>query len=304
MAMNSINTNVGAMVALQNLADTQNNLSTVQNRINTGLKIASAKDNGAIWAIAQTQKAQVVSLDAVSNSLNNGKSVLDTTLQAGAQMMDILNQMRQKALAASDTGVDDPSRSQYQSEYTKLAQGYANVIASASFNGINLLDASTGSVAAIGSADAQITITSAHATGAGAVNAASIFATDATLTLTSGTVTAPATTASVDTVAQNTSWADGTGSLAKLSMAVIDTAIKTVTQAMSGYGVDSKAIDNQLNLVGKLQDSINTGIGNLVDANLAQESASLQALQTKQQLGVQALSIANQSTGILLGLFR
>jgi flagellin len=73
---------------------------------------------------------------------------------------------------------------------------------------------------------------------------------------------------------------------------------------MSGFGVDSKAIDNQLTLVSKLQDSLNTGIGNLVDANLAQESASLQALQTKQQLGVQALSIANQSSGILLGLFR
>ena len=73
---------------------------------------------------------------------------------------------------------------------------------------------------------------------------------------------------------------------------------------MSGFGVDSKAVDNQLNLVSKLSDSLNTGIGNLVDANLAQESANLQSLQTKQQLGVQALSIANQSTGILLGLFR
>jgi flagellin len=77
-----------------------------------------------------------------------------------------------------------------------------------------------------------------------------------------------------------------------------------VTQTLSGFGVDAKAMDNQLTLVGKLQDSLNTGVGNLVDANLAQESASLQALQTKQQLGVQALSIANQSTGILLGLFR
>jgi flagellin len=298
--MNSINTNTGAMIALQNLADTQSQLGVVQNRINTGLKVASAKDNGAIWAIAQTEKAQASSLDAVTNSLNNGKSVLDTTIQAGSQMMDILNQMRQKALAASDAGVDDASRTQYQSEYTKLAQSYANVVASASFNGVNLIDASTGAVAAIGSADGQIKISSSH----NSLNAATVFSADSSLTLTAGTVTAPATTATVDTVATGTSWADGTGTQATTSLTTIDAAIKSVTQGMSGFGVDSKAIDNQLTLVGKLQDSLNTGIGNLVDANLAQESASLQALQTKQQLGVQALSIANQSTGILLGLFR
>jgi flagellin len=298
--MNSINTNTGAMIALQNLADTQSQLGVVQNRINTGLKVASAKDNGAIWAIAQTEKAQASSLDAVTNSLNNGKSVLDTTIQAGSQMMDILNQMRQKALAASDAGVDDASRTQYQSEYTKLAQSYANVVASASFNGVNLIDASTGAVAAIGSADGQIKISSSH----NSLNAATVFSADSSLTLTAGTVTAPATTATVDTVATGTSWADGTGTQATTSLTTIDAAIKSVTQGMSGFGVDSKAIDNQLTLVGKLQDSLNTGIGNLVDANLAQESANLQALQTKQQLGVQALSIANQSTGILLGLFR
>jgi flagellin len=300
MALNSINTNTAAQIALQSLADTQNQLATVQNRINTGLKIATAKDNGAIWAIAQTEKAQASSLDAVTNSLNNGKSVLDTTLQAGSQLTDILNQLRQKALAASDAGVDDASRTQYQNEYTKLVQSYANVIASASFNGVNLVDASAGKVAAIGSADGGIKITSNHNN----LNAATVFATDTSLTLTAGTVVAPSTTATVDTVATGTSWADGTGAQATSALAVVDAAIKTVTQGLSGFGVDSKAIDNQLNLVSKLQDSLNTGIGNLVDANLAQESAALQALQTKQQLGVQALSIANQAPSILLGLFR
>jgi len=300
MAMNSINTNAAAMVALQNLADTQTQLATVQNRINTGLKVASAKDNGAVWAIAQTEKAQASSLDAVTNSLNNGKSVLDTTLQAGSQMTDILNQMRAKALAASDAGVDNASRTQYQSEYTKLAQSYANVIASAGFNGINLIDASSGAISAIGSADGAIKITSAH----NSLNAATLFASDTSLTVTAGTVVAPATTASVDTVVSATTWADGNGTQAASALTAVDAAIKSVTQGLSGFGVDSKAIDNQITLVSKLQDSLTAGIGNLVDANLAQESASLQALQTKQQLGVQALSIANQSTGILLGLFR
>jgi flagellin len=302
MAMNSINTNAAAMIALQNLSATQTALGVVQNRIDTGLKIASAKDNGAIWAIAQTEKAQASSLDAVTNSLNNGKSVLDTTLQAGSQLTDILNQMRSKALAASDAGIDDPSRTQYESEFVKLGQSYANVVASSSFNGVNLIDASSGSISAIGSADGTIKVTSAHAN-LNAANA-SIFGGGA-LTVTAGTVVAPATTASVDQVTGvPVAWADGSGATAANALTLIDATIKTVTQGLSGFGVDSKAVDNQLTLVGKLQDSLVTGIGNLVDANLAQESASLQALQTKQQLGVQALSIANQSTSTLLGLFR
>jgi flagellin len=297
--MNSINTNAAAMIALQNLSATQTQLGTVQNRIDTGLKIASAKDNGAIWAIAQTEKAQASSLDAVSNSLNNGKSVLDTTLQAGTQLTDILNQMRQKALAASDAGIDDASRTQYETEFVKLGQSYANVVASSSFNGVNLIDASSGNISAIGSADGTIKVTSSHVN----LNANTVFA--GALTVTAGTVTAPATTASVDQVtAVPVSWADGSGVAAANALALVDTAIKAVTQGLSSFGVDSKAVDNQLTLVGKLQDSLNTGIGNLVDANLAQESASLQALQTKQQLGVQALSIANQSTSVLLGLFK
>jgi flagellin len=296
--MNSINTNVGAMVALQNLAATQTQLGITQDRINTGLKIASAKDNGAVWAIAQTEKAQATSLDAVTNSLNNGKSVLDTTLQAGSQMTDILNQMRAKALAASDAGIDDASRTQYENEYAKLGQSYANVVASASFNGVNLIDESAGAISAIGSADGGIKITSAH----DKLDATTLFATS--LTVTAGTVTAPSTVASVDGVVSKGNWADATGTNAKAALTEIDAAIKTVTQGLSGFGVDSKAIDNQITLVSQLQDSLNAGIGNLVDANLAQESANLQSLQTKQQLGVQALSIANQSTGILLGLFR
>ena len=298
--MNSINTNVSSMVALENLTATQGQLAMVQNRINTGLKIASAKDNGAIWAIAQTEKSQATSLDAVTNSLNNGKSVLDTTLQAGAQLTDILNQMRAKALAASDAGIDNASRTQYQNEYTKLAKSYANVVASSSFNGINLIDASPGAVSAIGSADGKIKVSSVHTS----LNAATVFATDTTLTWTAGTVTAPATTATVDTAAAGTAWADGTGTQAGVALTAVDAAIKTVTQGVSGFGVDAKAVDTQITLVANLHDSLNAGIGNLVDANLAQESASLQALQTKQQLGVQALSIANQSTSVLLGLFR
>src|ERR1700741_3192846 len=113
MPVNSVNTNVGAMVGLQNLNKTQSARATTQNRINTGLKVASAKDNGAIWAIAQNQRATSTSLDAVKDSLQSGQSTVDVALAAGGSVSDLLLQMKEKALAASDTTLDAASRSAY-----------------------------------------------------------------------------------------------------------------------------------------------------------------------------------------------
>ena len=158
----SINTNYGATVALQSLNATNMALQATQNRISTGLRVATAKDNGAIWAIAEKQKAQNSALDSVKDSLNNAKSVIDTTVSAGAQLADVLKQMKQKALAASDAGVTDDSRTQYQNEFNKLAQTYSNIIASATFNGVNQIDSGTTAISALGSADGKVTVTSAH----------------------------------------------------------------------------------------------------------------------------------------------
>ena len=297
MSLNSINTNVGAMVALQSLNMTNQSLSTAQNEVSTGLKIAGAKDNGAVWAISQNQKSQVSALDAVKDSLNNGQSVLDTTLSAGSQLTELLQQMQQKALAASDVGISDTSRAEYANEFQKLATSYSNIIASATFNGVNQIDALTGKVSALGSSDGKITVTSAH----DSLNVTSVLtgmkafnSTAATATGTADTVTATAN-----------AWTGATGAAdAGADLAKVTTALGTVTTAMSSFGVDSKAMGNQLTLVSNLQDSLNSGIGNLVDADVAAESATLQALQTKQQLGIQALSIANASSGNLLSLFR
>ena len=291
--MTSINTNQSALIALENLTATGTALTMTQNRISTGLKIATAKDNGAIWAIAETQKTQNSALDAVKDSLNNGKSVLDTTLSAGSQLSDLLKQMNQKALAASDAGLTDSSRLQYQNEFNKLAQTYSNVIASAAFNGVNLIDSGSTKISALGSADGKIAVGSVHAK----LDAATVFG-NTVLAVTAGSGGAP------DTVAVGTSWADGTGTAAQAALAQMSTALAKVTSAMSSFGVDSKAMDNQLTLVSNLQDTLTSGIGNLVDADVARESANLTALQTKQQLGVQSLSIANQAPQIILSLFR
>jgi len=173
---------------------------------------------------------------------------------------------------------------------------------------VNLIDAGSGAVAALGSADGKITVTSSHSKldmntlmGANALTAFTV--------TTAGTAVAGQTYFSADQIstptAAGTGWTGTNGAThAGTDLASIDKMMTTVTKALSGFGVDSKAMDNQLTVVGKLQDSLNTGVGNLVDADLAKESANLQALQTKQQLGVQALSIANQSSGILLGLFK
>jgi flagellin len=274
--MNSVNTNVGAMIALQNLNSTNSELASTQNRINTGKRINNAKDNGAIWAIAQNQRATSSSLNAVKESLQRAQSTVDVAISAGETVSDLLLQMKEKALAAADTSLDAASRTALNTEFTALRDQISKAVANADFNGVNMVKNAGVSIAALANADASSKITVA------AQN----------LSLGGGVVSVTATT-TITTVAT-----------ASAAIALVNTSIANVSSALSKLGTGSKSLGSHLNFVTKLQDSIDVGIGNLVDADLAKESAKLQSLQTKQQLGVQALSIANQSSSILLGLFR
>jgi flagellin len=277
--MTSVNTNVGAMVALQNLNATQTQLQTTQNHINTGMKISSAKDDGAIWAIAQNQRATASSLNAVKDSLNRSISTVDVAISAGESISDLLTQMKAKALAASDVTLDTNSRTAMSQDFTSLREEIKSAIANASFNGANMITDTASSpttVQALASADG--------------VQAITVAAQD--MSFTTGALSALAT-ASLSTA-----------TISHGLLSTVDTAITNVSKALASLGTGSKALSSHLNFIGKLQDSINAGIGNLVDADLAKESATLQSLQTKQQLGVQALSIANQSTSVLMSLFR
>ncbi|MDB5447147.1 MAG: flagellin FljM [Phenylobacterium sp.] len=278
MPLNSVNTNVNAMAALQNLTATQTDLMTTQSRINTGLKVASAKDNGAIWAIAQNQRSTAGSLDAVKDSLQRASSTVDVALSAGESVSDLLLQMKQKALAASDTTLDSNSRIALNDDFKSLRDQIVKVVANADFNGANMVKSGGAQIQALANADGSSVI--------------SVAAQDLSLGG-GGALTSIATTASI-----------GSQTVASSMIATVDTAITNVSSALSKLGTGSKALQSHLTFVGKLQDTLNAGIGNLVDADLAKESAKLQALQTKQQLGIQALSIANQSSSILLGLFR
>ena len=284
---NSINTNAGALIALQNLNATSRDLSVTQNRINTGLKVGSAKDNGAIWAIAQSQRAEMSSLNAVKESLQRGQSTIDVAMAAGSQVSDLLLQMKEKALAASDVGLSDTNRKSLETEYNELAKQITTVVTNASFNGVNMLKG-------------------AAATDAGASVSALVNAKGDTQTVAGVNFQLDATGINLSSTTLFSGGADAAANaaLAKTAAGAVDTAIAYVSGKLTALGTGSKGLDNMLTFTGKLQDALETGIGNLVDADLAKESARLQALQTKQQLGVQALSIANQSSGILLGLFR
>jgi flagellin len=276
MLLNSVNTNYGAMIALQNLNQTNTELNSVQNRINTGKKIASAKDNGAIWAIAQGQRAEVQALGAVKESLQRGQSAVDVASAAGESISDLLVQLKEKALAATDESLSSSSRDALNEDFIAIRDQITTVIENASFDGVNLLDGSltVGFQALANVEGGTITVDGED------------------LSLSGSIVTLGAS----DDIATATD--------AAAALSAVTASIANVSSTLARLGTGSKALGTHQTFVAKLSDSLETGVGNLVDADLAKESARLQSLQTKQQLGVQALSIANQSTGILLGLFR
>ncbi|QQQ19433.1 flagellin [Brevundimonas vitis] len=276
MALNSVNTNVGAQIALQNLQVTNSELATVQSRINTGKKVSSAKDNGAVWAIAQNQRSEIGALNAVKDSLQRGQSATDVAIAAGETVSDLLLQLKEKALAATDETLNTAARDALNEDFKAIRDQITTVVDNAAFNGVNLLDGSqTAGFKALSNVSGD-TITVA----------------DEDLTLSGSIVTL----GSSDEIDTETNAGD--------ALDLIDASIANVSASLARLGTGSKSLGTHLNFVTKLQDTLEAGVGNLVDADLAKESARLQALQTKQQLGVQALSIANSSTSILLGLFR
>ncbi len=274
--MTSVNTNVGAMIALQNLNVTNAELATTQNRINTGKKVAGAKDNGAIWAIAQGQRADIGALGAVKQSLDRGVAAVDVAMAAGETVSDLLLQMKEKALAATDSSLKTAARAALNEDFKSLRDQIASVTSNADFNGINLLKTGATGFQALANAAGSSTLT---------VGAEVLSLGGANVTV--------ATTQSIDTLTKATA-----------SLSAVTTSIDRVSASLARLGTKSKALSTHLNFVGKLTDSLEAGVGNLVDADLAKESAKLQALQTKQQLGVQALSIANQTPQLVMSLFR
>ncbi|WP_367120152.1 flagellin [Phenylobacterium sp.] len=276
MGVQSINTNVGAMYALQRLNASQAELRIAEQRIATGQKVANAKDNGAIFAIATNQRGTSRALDAVRESLQRSQSTVDVSSAAAEIVSDLLLQMKEKALASADAQLNSSSRAAMNSDFIALRDQITKAVNNANFNGANLIKAGAADVAAL-----------ADETGT------SLLTVQAQVLALSGSNVTVTSTTQINTVTN-----------AKAALSLVNDSIENVSLALAKLGTGSRALATHLTFVGKLQDAVDAGIGNIVDADLAKESARLQALQTKEQLGFQALSIANQGPSQLINLFR
>lgn len=272
-----VHTNQAALIALQNLNKTNNNLESVQGRISTGLKVQGAKDNASVWGIAQAQRADLGALSAVKMSLDRATSISDVALTAGETVSDLLNTLKEKVVAAMDPSIDTVSRNALDADFKATLKQITQAITNASFDGANLLNGSlTADIRFLANAEANSYIT------LGVQN----------LSLGGGLLTVAAT-ASITTA-----------TLATAILTQLNASISNVNQALGDLGAQAKQIEAHNSFIAKLSDALTAGVGNLVDADLAKESARLQALQVQQQLGAQALSIANSSPQIVLSLFQ
>ncbi len=273
MAAFSVNTNAGALIALQSLNKTSKQLSIVQNRINTGFKVSSAKDNAAFFNIAQNLRADVAGLNAAKQSIDRALGSVDVAIAAAESVSDILISLKEKAVAAKDPSIDTATRTALNDDFVSIRDSISNIVTNATFNGTNAVVADD--IVAILNADASATLTIA-AQG---------------LSL-GGTIIKVVAAEDVSTAAK-----------ASTALANIELSITNLGGALSAFGAGGKSLERQQEFLTKLSDTIQIGISNIVDADLAKESANLQSLQVKQQLGVQALAIANQQPTILLSLF-
>lgn len=395
----SVNTNSGALAALQNLNATSNNLDVTQSRINTGLKVASAKDDAATFSIAQKLRGELAGLNAVNNSLNRAISEADVSIAAAEAVSDLLIELRELAVAGSDDGLDADSRTSLNDKFTNVRDQITSIVDNAEFNGRNALNG-TNSILAITDATGDTTIsqaandltlsglnldganlvtTPAESVSGTVVSLAGLFIdgldsdfADALVNLENDNggslggenlILGPGTTTNNDAQGFDTDYGDavftalgttfaaeahslrfdgagppfqigfrndssvflvldGSDSFLSLgdpttgsgtaettdasddALTKIEAAITSVNEVLSELGATANRLELQQTFSGKLGDTVDIGIGNLVDADLAKESAALQAYQTKQQLGLQALSVANQAPQTVLSLFR
>lgn len=272
----TVQNNSAALTALQNLNTTSDQLNQTQQQVSTNLAVAQPSDNPVIWATSQGQQGQINGLAQVTQSLNRASSISDVALSAGQSVVDLLTQMKQEALSAQDPQLDTSSRQALNTDFAGLLQRITTTLQNASFDGANLLDGSSGNLSFLASADASQTVTLSAAD----------------LSLGGGVITVGAT-ASITTAAA-----------ASLMSTQIDASIANVTSALADIGDQSKLISAHNTLVQNLSTVLQTGVGDLVDADTAADSARLAALQVQQQLSEQSLNLANAMPTVLLSLFR
>jgi flagellin len=274
--MTSVNVNYGALLALQNLNKTTAELEIVQGRINSGLKVATAKDNGATFAIAQSMRGKVAGYGAALDTVDKAISTLDAAITGGNAVSELLVQLKEKATAARDTSLTTAQRAAFNADFVQIRDAITRAVDNAEFNGANAIKASGNNIIAF-----------ANDTGGSLITI-----TAASLALGGSNVTVTSTEAIT------------TATLATAALSKVNASITNVNSRLATFGAASRALEKHKGILTSLSNTLEAGIGKLVDADLAKESAKLTSLQVKQQLGAQALSIANNSTSILLSFFR
>ena len=305
--MTSLLTNASAITALQNLSATNRAMQQTQDRISTGMRVANASDNAAYWSIATTMRSDNSALSSVKDALGMGSATVDVASAALKTTSDLVTQIKSKLVAASQPGID---RAKVQSEISQLQNQIKSVADSSNFSGQNWLsvDTTDGDYTATKNIVASFTRTgSAVAIGTIDVDTSkiSLYDSGAQTGIIDKDRTAGSTTVAVgdlDISALTDSTADQT--TLKDYVSVVDAALTDITTAASDLGAVKTRINTQTDFLGNLMDAVTKGVGQLVDADMNQESTRLQALQVQQQLGVQSLSIANQSSQQILSLFR
>jgi flagellin len=273
----SVSNNPSALLALQNLNRTTDQLMQVQDQISTSHAVDKPQDNPTIWAMAQGQSSQVDGLNAVTSSLNRATSISDVALNAGQSVLDLLDQLKSQALSAQDAQLSTSDRGALNTDFGGLLQRITSTLTSAEFDGSNLLDGSQATnMRFLATADGSQTVT---------LPTANLSLGGSVITLSAGSsISTPAT--------------------ASAMMALIDASIDNVTSAMTDIGDQAKLITSHAQLVANLSQVLQSGVTDLISNDSAADSARLKALQVQQQIGQQSLSIANSTPQLLLALFK
>ncbi|WP_064709874.1 flagellin [Rhizobium bangladeshense] len=302
--MTSILTNVAAMAALQTLRGINNSLEDTQNRVSSGYRVEKAADNAAYWSIATTMRSDNKALSAVSDALGLGAAKVDTAYSAMDSAIDVITEIKAKIVAATEKGVD---KTKVQEEIGQLQQQLLSIAQSASFSGENWVAGADGTKSVVstfvrdGNGNVSVKTTDYVLNTSSTGNVLFGMTSTGTIETSSGIIGT-----SSGTIGSIYSMNISTFGSAEISMALtsIEAGLEAMTKAASQLGSISTRIELQENFVGALSDSIDSGVGRLVDADMEEESSKLTALQTQQQLAIQSLSIANSSAQNILTLFR
>ncbi|MEF0942031.1 flagellin N-terminal helical domain-containing protein [Rhizobium sp. BR 362] len=306
--MTSILTNDAAMSALQTLRSINNNLEDTQNRVSSGYRVAKAADNAAYWSIATTMRSDNSALSAVSDALGLGAAKVDTAYTAMDNSIDVVQQIKDKLVAATENSVD---KSDVQEEISQLQQQLESIAQSASFSGQNWMIGANGASASVVSSfvrnnDGTVEVNStSYSFDTGSQGNVMFGANaDGTIDTSSGIL---GTTQDINGTGYSVFSLDITnmtsGDISQ-AMNLVQSALNAMTSTASQLGSLSTRIDLQTSFVSTLSDTIDSGVGKLVDANMEEESSKLSALQTQQQLAIQSLQIANNSAQNVLALFK